>query len=118
MEEEEPRSIMDLPAIREFDAFPKTLPNYKQRSSRGGVLTVFVACLILVLIWHELKEYLFGEPKYSFLVDPSIAHSLGINIDLTVAMPCHFIITRHQSFQRPKYCMPRRKVKRLGRPDH
>ncbi|KAA1065862.1 hypothetical protein PGT21_013748 [Puccinia graminis f. sp. tritici] len=91
MEEEEPRSIMDLPAIREFDAFPKTLPNYKQRSSRGGVLTVFVACLILVLIWHELKEYLFGEPKYSFLVDPSIAHSLGINIDLTVAMPCHYL---------------------------
>ncbi|POW19108.1 hypothetical protein PSHT_05023 [Puccinia striiformis] len=60
--EETTKSIMDLPAIREFDAFPKTL-----------------------------SKYLFGEPSYSFHVDQSIAHSLGINIDLTVAMPCHYL---------------------------
>ncbi|KAH9452403.1 hypothetical protein MJO29_008593 [Puccinia striiformis f. sp. tritici] len=89
--EETTKSIMDLPAIREFDAFPKTLSSYKKRSSRGGILTVVVACLILLLIWHELQEYLFGEPSYSFHVDQSIAHSLGINIDLTVAMPCHYL---------------------------
>ncbi|PLW06448.1 hypothetical protein PCANC_21426 [Puccinia coronata f. sp. avenae] len=90
-EEREFKSMMDLPAMREFDAFPKTLPSYKQRSSRGGMVTVAVACLLVVLIWHELKEYLFGDPTYSFHVDQSIAHSLGINIDLTVAMPCHYL---------------------------
>jgi len=91
METEEPQRLMDLPAMREFDAFPKTLPSYQRRSSRGGVLTVAVACVLAVLIWHELKDYLFPDPRYRFHVDHSIAHSLGINLDITVAMPCHYL---------------------------
>lgn len=80
---------MDLPAIREFDAFPKTLPTYKERSSRGGILTIIVGFLIFVLIWHEFREYLFGAATYSFSVDNTVGRGLGLNIDMTVAMPCH-----------------------------
>lgn len=87
--DEPPKSIMDLPAIREFDAFPKTLPTYKERSSRGGVMTVVVGCLIMILIWHELREYLFGAAAYSFSVDNTVGHQLGLNFDVTIAMPCH-----------------------------
>ncbi|KAH8925821.1 DUF1692-domain-containing protein [Atractiella rhizophila] len=82
---------MDLPPIREFDAFPKTLPTYRQRSSRGGVATVFVALLIFWLVAHELNEYIWGEPRWSFSVDKGIGKMLQINVDLTVAMPCHYL---------------------------
>lgn len=78
-----------MPAIREFDAFPKVAPTYKTRSSKGGFLTVFLTAIIALLVWYELKEYLFGEPAYAFAVDKGIAHQLQINVDLTVAMPCH-----------------------------
>lgn len=78
-----------LPPIREFDAFPKTLSTYKSRSTRGGVLTLILTAGICFLVWHELREYLFGEPAYSFAVDKGIAHQLQINVDMTVAMPCH-----------------------------
>ena len=78
-----------LPAIREFDAFPKTLPSYKTRSSRGGAVTLVLGLIIAVLVWYELSEFLFGEPTYSFAVDKGIGHQLQINVDMTVAMPCH-----------------------------
>ncbi|EGG11276.1 uncharacterized protein MELLADRAFT_33547 [Melampsora larici-populina 98AG31] len=86
-----PKSMMDLPAIREFDAFPKTIPTYKERSSRGGILTIVVGFLIMILIWHELREYLFGAATYSFSVDNTVGHDLGLNFDVTINMPCHYL---------------------------
>ncbi|CAD6569960.1 MAG: hypothetical protein CYPHOPRED_003673 [Cyphobasidiales sp. Tagirdzhanova-0007] len=83
--------LLKLPAIREFDAFPKTLPSYKSRSSRGGLATLALCAIIAGLVWVELKEYLYGEPLYSFAVDRGIGHALQINFDMTVAMPCHFL---------------------------
>ncbi|KAK9893650.1 DUF1692-domain-containing protein [Cystobasidium minutum MCA 4210] len=83
--------LMKIPPIREFDAFPKTLSTYKSRSSRGGVLTLLLSAAILFLVWHELREYLFGDPEYSFAVDKGVAHQLQINVDMTIAMPCHFL---------------------------
>ncbi|KAI8456462.1 endoplasmic reticulum-golgi intermediate compartment-domain-containing protein [Phakopsora pachyrhizi] len=91
MDENPLRSIMDLPPVREFDAFPKTDPIYIQRSKRGGIFTLMVGTLILVLVYYELKDYLFSEAVYSFNVDQSLDRSLDINIDLTVAMPCHYL---------------------------
>lgn len=81
--------VLQIPPIREFDAFPKTLSTYKSRSSRGGVLTLLLSAAILFLVWHELREYLFGDPEYSFAVDKGVAHQLQINVDMTIAMPCH-----------------------------
>lgn len=83
--------LMKLPPIREFDAFPKTLPSYKSRSDRGGVLTILLGIVIAILVWFEASEYLYGEPTYSFAVDRGIGHQLQINVDMTIAMPCHFL---------------------------
>ena len=87
-----------MPAIREFDAFPKTLPSYKTRSSRGGLVTLVLSLIIAVLVWFELSEFLFGEPTYSFEVDKGIGHQLQINVDMTVAMPCHCAPASHSVF--------------------
>jgi hypothetical protein len=50
-----------------------------------------MSLVICFLVWQELKEYLFGEPTYSFSVDHGVSHNLQINVDMTVAMPCHYI---------------------------
>lgn len=66
--------------------FKKTAPTYKERTTRGGVLTVVLAFLIGILVWTEAvsplapktrregelipvlaplqKEYLYGEADY------------------------------------------------------
>lgn len=45
---------------------------------------------MLGLIQNDLGEYFFGAPAYSFHVDPTIEdRELQVNLDTTVAMPCH-----------------------------
>lgn len=75
--------------MRTFDAFPKTLPTYRTRSSSGGALSLVVGAALLVLVWHELREFLFGEAEYAFAVDNVFGRAMQVNVDLTVAMPCH-----------------------------
>jgi len=78
-------------SLRDFDAFPKVAASYRTRSSGGGFATIGVTLLVMGLVWGELREFLFGEPKMSFSVDHRLGHALQINVDITVAMPCHFL---------------------------
>lgn len=80
-----------LPKIRQFDAFPKTQAIYTQRSAKGGLLTIIVALSLLVLAWNEAREYLYGKHGYSFEVDHHIGKEMQVNIDMTIAMKCHFL---------------------------
>ncbi|UZJ51044.1 hypothetical protein CBS101457_000364 [Exobasidium rhododendri] len=80
-----------LPQMRKFDAFPKTQPMYLQRSSRGGLVTLLVGLTLLALAWGEAREYLFGKYGYSFDVDHHIGQQMQINVDVTVAMKCHYL---------------------------
>ncbi|KAM0791808.1 hypothetical protein ACM66B_004068 [Microbotryomycetes sp. NB124-2] len=79
------------PPLDAFDAFKKTNATYKEKTERGGVLTVVVALVIALLVWTELREYLYGDASYQFSVDKGIAHELQLNLDATVAMPCHYL---------------------------
>ncbi|PWN51353.1 DUF1692-domain-containing protein [Violaceomyces palustris] len=80
-----------LPKIRQFDAFPKTRPLYTERSSKGGLLTLLVSFLLICLIWNDVTSYLYGERSYSFSVDDRVEHDMQVNLDLTVAMKCHYL---------------------------
>lgn len=62
---------------------------YLQRSGKGGLLTILVAFVLLLLAIGEAKEYLYGQHGYSFDVDHHIGQEMQINVDLTVAMKCH-----------------------------
>ncbi|KAK4050704.1 hypothetical protein OIV83_003430 [Microbotryomycetes sp. JL201] len=75
------------PPLDAFDAFKKTNATYKEKTERGGALTVIIALVIGVLVWTELREYLYGDASYQFSVDKGIAHELQLNLDATVAMP-------------------------------
>lgn len=84
-------SLDRLPKIRQFDAFPKTQSIYTQRSSKGGLLTIVSTVTLLALLWTELSSYLYGERAYSFRVDDQLQSSMQINLDMTVAMKCHYL---------------------------
>lgn len=84
-----PADLADVPFS---DAFPKVAGTYKQRSARGGFATLFLVLVIALLVWHELQQFLYGEALYTFSVDRGIGHHLQINVDMTVAMPCHCVL--------------------------
>ncbi|KAH8088999.1 endoplasmic reticulum vesicle transporter-domain-containing protein [Filobasidium floriforme] len=78
--------------IKAFDAFPKVQSTYTERSRRGGILTALVGGIIFLLILNDLGEFMFGAPTFSFHVDPTVdTKELQLNVDLTVAMPCHYL---------------------------
>lgn len=51
---------------------------YKERSEYGGIYTVLVVLAVCALVWHELREYLYGEAGYEFSVDHGIGHALQV----------------------------------------
>ncbi|ORX35771.1 endoplasmic reticulum vesicle transporter-domain-containing protein [Kockovaella imperatae] len=77
--------------IKSFDAFPKVQSTYVSQSRQGGVLTAIVSLLCIVLVLNDLGDYLYGPPDYAFQVDHGAETELQLNVDLTVAMPCHYL---------------------------
>ncbi|TIB31962.1 hypothetical protein E3P86_03230 [Wallemia ichthyophaga] len=84
-------SAMSMPPLRTFDAFPKTQPTYTIRSKRGGIATVVVIFTLVLLVFHEIGEWLYGHNEYQFSVDTTTQREMQLNVDLTVAMPCHYL---------------------------
>ncbi|KAI9209862.1 endoplasmic reticulum vesicle transporter-domain-containing protein [Polychytrium aggregatum] len=74
-----------------FDAFAKIDGPYKSNSALGGVLTLIVALLSIVLVTSELATFLKIHQDYEFLVDQQRHQTLQINMDLTIAMPCEYL---------------------------
>lgn len=65
---------------------------YTTRSSRGGIVTAILASIIFILILNDLGEYLYGDPSFRFDVPSAIDQTpLQLNVDLTIAMPCHYL---------------------------
>ncbi|KAG8701113.1 hypothetical protein FRC09_005551 [Ceratobasidium sp. 395] len=88
-------SIMDTmeapTGVRQFDAFPKVRPNYKSRTTGGGMMTILVAIVSFILILNDLGDYLWGWREYEFNVDTDLAQVMYVNVDLMVNMPCHYL---------------------------
>ncbi|GAA5862330.1 hypothetical protein JCM3774_002481 [Rhodotorula dairenensis] len=79
------------PPLDAFDAFKKTNATYRERTTRGGIWTLIVGVVVTLLLWHECHDYLYGAAAYTFSVDRGIAHELQLNVDVTVATPCHYL---------------------------
>ncbi|KAF3912581.1 hypothetical protein ABW21_db0205856 [Orbilia brochopaga] len=74
--------------IKSFDAFPKTRVSYTTRSSKGGVITLIFVSICVWLIWGEMAVFLDGKSEEHFSVQGGEGHSMQINLDFIVAMPC------------------------------
>lgn len=74
--------------IKQFDAFPKLPATYKSRTKFGGLMTIFVICLSVLLVLNDIGEFIWGWSDYEFLVDNDQHRQLELNIDIIVNTPC------------------------------
>jgi len=77
--------------ITVIDAFPKTEQEHTVRSEKGGLLTVIVATLLILLTLSEFREYWHLQQTHEFIVDRQVDQKIQLNVDLTVAMNCKFL---------------------------
>ncbi|GBM23858.1 Endoplasmic reticulum-Golgi intermediate compartment protein 3, partial [Araneus ventricosus] len=69
--------------IRKFDAYPKTLEDFRVKTFAGAAVTVVSAVIITLLFISELNYYLTPEITEELFVDVSRGEKLRINIDVT-----------------------------------
>ena len=64
-------------------------PTHRRTTSRGGLATLLVAALLVLLCIGEVREYIGGAPAFAYDVQREIGSDMQINLDITVAMKCH-----------------------------
>ncbi|GFY73222.1 endoplasmic reticulum-Golgi intermediate compartment protein 3 [Trichonephila inaurata madagascariensis] len=69
--------------IRKFDAYPKTLEDFRVKTFAGAAVTIVSAVIITLLFISELNYYLTSEVTEELFVDVSRSEKLRINIDVT-----------------------------------
>ncbi|XP_012945396.1 endoplasmic reticulum-Golgi intermediate compartment protein 3 [Aplysia californica] len=78
--------------LRRFDAYPKTLEDFRVKTYGGAAVTVVSAVLMCVLFVSELNYYLTKEVHPELFVDTSRGQKLRINIDIVFPnMACAFL---------------------------
>lgn len=78
--------------IRKFDAYPKTLEDFRVKTFTGAAVTVISGIIMFALFISELNYYLTPEVTEELFVDVSRGEKLRINIDVTFPkISCSFI---------------------------
>ncbi|XP_054723258.1 endoplasmic reticulum-Golgi intermediate compartment protein 3-like [Uloborus diversus] len=78
--------------IRKFDAYPKTLEDFRIKTFSGAAVTIVSAILITLLFISELNYYLTPEVTEELFVDVSRSEKLRINLDVTFPrVTCEFL---------------------------
>lgn len=78
--------------IKKFDAYPKTLEDFRIKTFSGAAVTVVSAVIIALLFISELNYYITPEVTEELFVDVSRGEKLRINIDVTFPkISCEFL---------------------------
>ncbi|KAJ5124480.1 uncharacterized protein N7515_008305 [Penicillium bovifimosum] len=77
-----------LAGLKTFDAFPKTKPSYTTPTRTGGQWTVLILLISSLFSYSELRTWLRGSENYHFTVEKGISHTLQLNLDMVIHMPC------------------------------
>ncbi|KAK3747231.1 hypothetical protein RRG08_005867 [Elysia crispata] len=78
--------------LRRFDAYPKTLEDFRVKTYGGAAVTLISGILMFVLFISELNYYLTLEVHPELFVDTSRGQKLRINIDIVFPkMACGYL---------------------------
>lgn len=81
-----------LNILKRFDAYPKTLEDFRVQTSAGGCITVLSAIIMILLFASEIGDYLSPAVSEELLVDTTRGEKLKINFDIVVhRISCDYI---------------------------
>lgn len=69
--------------LQRFDTFAKVHDDYLQKSGTGGAVTLGTVCILAVLFWLEVDEFMTAEVEHSFSVDASFRQRMPVTAEIT-----------------------------------
>ncbi|CAH2066589.1 unnamed protein product, partial [Iphiclides podalirius] len=79
--------------FKQFDAYAKTLEDFKVKTATGATITVVGVCLMILLFLSELYTYMSPNISEELFVDTSRGHKLRINFDIIVpSISCSYLV--------------------------
>ncbi|XP_023337737.1 endoplasmic reticulum-Golgi intermediate compartment protein 3 [Eurytemora carolleeae] len=83
-------SVVDV--FKRFDAYPKTLEDFRIKTFSGGTITVISAIVMILLFASEIQDYLTPGVEEQLFVDTSRGSKLKINLDIIFPkISCDFL---------------------------
>jgi len=78
--------------LKHFDAYAKTLDDFRVRTTSGGLVTIISTCIIFILFFLQLQYYLTTDMEQVLFVDTSRQEKMNITIDIRFpVLPCSYL---------------------------
>eukprot|EP01119_Soliformovum_irregulare_P003075 TRINITY_DN13373_c0_g1_i1.p1 TRINITY_DN13373_c0_g1~~TRINITY_DN13373_c0_g1_i1.p1 ORF type:complete len:387 (-),score=108.40 TRINITY_DN13373_c0_g1_i1:25-1185(-) len=81
-----------LKNLKTFDAYPKTLEDFRVRTTSGATVSIIAGLFIVWLFISELSAYLTLDVRPELFVDTTRGEKLRINVDMVFHnLPCSYL---------------------------
>ncbi|KAF9183631.1 Endoplasmic reticulum-Golgi intermediate compartment protein 3 [Haplosporangium sp. Z 767] len=81
-----------LSRFKNFDAYAKTLDDFRVKTTTGAVVTLVSASIILILLLGEFLDYRSIHLESSLVVDSGRKETMAIDFDITFGkIPCYIL---------------------------
>ena len=79
-------------SVKRFDAYPKTLEDFRIQTPSGGAITLISAVIMCLLFASEIGDFLQPKVKEELFVDTSRGDKLKINFDVVIhSVSCDYL---------------------------